>query len=403
MEARGITAVPRVDNVTALLLSGNRIEEVREEDLPDGLEELDLSNNSLRSLPPRALRPPRLRLARNPWRCACPDQPLLDAARERQQHIVDYTSIRCADGRAWAALGAGALCPPAPAPGLAPPAPAPAAAWLALPAALLLAAAAAAVAYYYRYHVKLFLSSHGWPTPAPNATHAPHARYDVFVSFSHADEAWVQRELLPRLQAARTVCVHYNDWVAGEGIPQQIASSVASSHRTLCILSAAAVHAPWPREERRAALAHSSAVLLLLEPVDNLANGEPELKAHLATRTYLTKDDPRLWEKLLVALPPAPRAPAPRAPAPARGKGKGGDKMEKEADKAFVCAFGLTVRATAPFVRCVVAAIVNIVYDSSLETMHRSATERPRKRTRECRRYVWTHLKTAGLIMSMRF
>jgi len=37
--------------------------------------------------------------------------------------------------------------------------------------------------------------------------------YDVFISYSHKDEAWVTQTLLPRLEAAGLrVCIDYRDF-----------------------------------------------------------------------------------------------------------------------------------------------------------------------------------------------
>ena len=40
-------------------------------------------------------------------------------------------------------------------------------------------------------------------------------RYDVFISYSHADEAWIEKTLLPRLEGAGLkVCIDYRDFLA---------------------------------------------------------------------------------------------------------------------------------------------------------------------------------------------
>ena len=41
-------------------------------------------------------------------------------------------------------------------------------------------------------------------------------RYDVFISYSHADKAWVSGELLPRLEeAGLKVCIDQRDFRPG--------------------------------------------------------------------------------------------------------------------------------------------------------------------------------------------
>jgi protein toll len=41
--------------------------------------------------------------------------------------------------------------------------------------------------------------------------------YDVFISYSHADEDWVVKTLLPRLEAeGLKVCIDYRDFKPGK-------------------------------------------------------------------------------------------------------------------------------------------------------------------------------------------
>ena len=107
-------------------------------------------------------------------------------------------------------------------------------------------------------------------------------RQDVFISYSHHDAAWVEGELLPRLEhpdpaehakqvtlhAARGGCdtcpaqytcvVHSRDWVPGRPVPDQILESVETSRRTVIVLSSHYVQSMWSNLEFRAA--HSKAI-----------------------------------------------------------------------------------------------------------------------------------------------
>ncbi|KAI4901601.1 hypothetical protein NFI96_026400, partial [Prochilodus magdalenae] len=82
-------------------------------------------------------------------------------------------------------------------------------------------------------------------------------KYDAFVSFSSHDEAWVFGELAPRLeeqgQPRLRLCLHHRDFEVGKGIMDNIAESVYSSRRTVCVLSRRYLRSDWCSLEMRVA------------------------------------------------------------------------------------------------------------------------------------------------------
>ncbi|XP_058243800.1 toll-like receptor 13 isoform X2 [Hemibagrus wyckioides] len=82
-------------------------------------------------------------------------------------------------------------------------------------------------------------------------------KYDAFVSFSHRDEAWVFEELAPRLeeqgQPRLRLCLHNRDFEVGKGIVDNIAESIYSSRRTMCVLSRQYLRSDWCSLEMRMA------------------------------------------------------------------------------------------------------------------------------------------------------
>jgi hypothetical protein len=69
--------------------------------------------------------------------------------------------------------------------------------------------------------------------------------YDLFVSYSQADEEWVRDELLPRLERAH---IHYIDQLQFElGRPRldEIERAITTSRRTLLVLSRAYLESNW--------------------------------------------------------------------------------------------------------------------------------------------------------------
>lgn len=268
-------------------------------DSPETLQNVDLRNNSLATLNEDTLNRlltggRRLQLSGNPWWCGCGSAHLLAFLTAHSGQITDWGDVRCAGdgeplsratGSCWrlAAMAAGA-------------------------GSALVALVLASLLVWRR---KRAAARERAEVARAEAVAAAECRYDVFVSHAHSDERWAWAELIPRLErAGLRVCVHSRDWVVGEPIPQQIARSVAASRRTLLLLSRHFIQSSWSLLEFRTALARSGSLLaVLLEPVKEL-QPPSDLATWLASTTYLPREDPDFWEKLLKALPkPVPSVP----------------------------------------------------------------------------------------------
>jgi hypothetical protein len=70
-------------------------------------------------------------------------------------------------------------------------------------------------------------------TPEP-----PTYDYDVFISYSHKDEDWVVKELLPRLEGAGAkVCIDFRDFTPGKAALHNMRDAVERSARTLLVVT----------------------------------------------------------------------------------------------------------------------------------------------------------------------
>ncbi|XP_070180915.1 toll-like receptor 2 type-2 [Littorina saxatilis] len=80
-----------------------------------------------------------------------------------------------------------------------------------------------------------------------------HYEFDVFVSYAEEDLPWVQRELLPALEArwGLRLCIHQRDFVPGKHIVDNIADCVDASDRILMVLSPHFAISPWCQFELR--------------------------------------------------------------------------------------------------------------------------------------------------------
>uniref|UniRef100_A0A2S2QAM5 Protein toll n=1 Tax=Sipha flava TaxID=143950 RepID=A0A2S2QAM5_9HEMI len=159
---------------------------------------------------------------------------------------------------------------------------------------------------FYKTVIKIWISNHLLPLP----TLDKNKKYDSFVSFSHKDEEFVIKHLVPELEGGSTpfkLCLHYRDWVVGDWIPSQIARSVEESRKTIIVLSSNFLESVWGLIEFRTA--HMSAlkdrqnrVIIILYGEISIKGLDPELKSYLSMNTYIKWGDYLFWERLKYAL-----------------------------------------------------------------------------------------------------
>jgi predicted ATPase len=75
-------------------------------------------------------------------------------------------------------------------------------------------------------------------------------QYDVFISYSHADQSWVWDELLPRLEGSGLrVCIDYRDFEIGVPSLINMERAVENSRHTLIVLTPAWIGSEWTEFE----------------------------------------------------------------------------------------------------------------------------------------------------------
>lgn len=144
--------------------------------------------------------------------------------------------------------------------------------------------------------------------------------YDVFVSYSTHDRAWVRETLLPALeQAGLTVCIDYRDFVPGRPAILNMQDASQQSRHTLLILTPNWVASEYTLYESLLTRTRDPAGLsrrtipLRLQPCDL-----PEFIAMLTYVDFTDPDDLEIaWRQLLTGLgaPPPQEAVTPPTPA----------------------------------------------------------------------------------------
>jgi TIR domain len=138
-------------------------------------------------------------------------------------------------------------------------------------------------------------------------------KYDVFISYSHADQKWVWGWLIPRLKAAElAVCTDHESFDIGKPALVNMENAVTLSHHTLLILTPSWVASQWANFEMLLTLHEDPAGLLqrtlpiVLKPCD-----PPRRIAMLTYADFTGKVDVEAgFNKVLDALRGIQRLPA---------------------------------------------------------------------------------------------
>ncbi|KAL1497853.1 hypothetical protein ABEB36_008739 [Hypothenemus hampei] len=294
------------NNVTELDLSSSHIKKL--EWIPNNIAVLNLDNNSLTTLQPKIIenlqRNPALRrisLNGNPWKCDCNAVAFKNFVIENKNNRIT-SDVKCSGSEDL--LIYANICQYQNLLKIA----------LPIGVAVFVAIVAIITALYFKYNtsIKVYLYSKNlclWLVAEEELD--KDKTYDIFISYSHKDEHFVQEQLIPELENGVTpfkICIHYRDWVPGEFISTQIVSSVLDSRRTLVILSDNFMESVWGKMEFRTA--HMQAInegrarliVILYGELNEETLGE-EMTTYLKTNTYVKWGDPWFWSKLKYALP----------------------------------------------------------------------------------------------------
>jgi hypothetical protein len=135
--------------------------------------------------------------------------------------------------------------------------------------------------------------------------------YNVFVSYSHVDQAWVHGELLPRLERAKLkVAIDFRVFRPGAPIVEEMERAVRTSQKTVLVLTPAYLTSAWAEFE--------ALMLATLDPANRELRLIPLLKEecllplrirYLTYVNFVNPTDPTwAWTQLLAALGSSPES-----------------------------------------------------------------------------------------------
>jgi tetratricopeptide (TPR) repeat protein len=159
-------------------------------------------------------------------------------------------------------------------------------------------------------------STHGPPEEASPVAQTPY-EFDVFISYSSRDKAWVRGELLARIeQAGLRAFIDFRDFTRGAPSIKEMERGVVKCRKTLVILTPDYISSGWGEIE--------NIMVQTVDPANRDLRLIPLLKAkcekplRIAALTHIDFSDGAdldlAWRQLLTALGAPPEPPPPKQP-----------------------------------------------------------------------------------------
>uniref|UniRef100_A0A2M4BBZ0 TIR domain-containing protein n=1 Tax=Anopheles marajoara TaxID=58244 RepID=A0A2M4BBZ0_9DIPT len=304
-------------SVRKMNASNNRLNLLNADDLPKQLKLLDISNNTMEQLDESASKLlgtiEHLQLSGNAWYCSCKATEFVEFAHGNREHIDDFKALKCHDGRLLETTTVNTICRKQTILTIV----------VSIVFALIGLLCGLATWFYYKYkiEIKVWLFKHNlchWLTDEDDDDERDACkRYDAFVSYSHQEESFVAKDLIPGLEKERNfkLCWHQRDFIPGALISTQITKAIEESRRTIVVLSKGYLSSVWGQQEFRTAFQQSVSekrnrvVAIIYEDIGNVDNLDADLRAYLRSTTYLQWGDTWFWDKLAYAMPRRRKAP----------------------------------------------------------------------------------------------
>ncbi|KAH8312601.1 hypothetical protein KR044_011644 [Drosophila immigrans] len=296
--------------VRELHLANNKLSNLTVDQLPLNLTYLDLRNNRLEKLDEQVLEflwnrssSLNITLSGNPWICKCETQNLIHFALKYPK-ILDRDGMNCSDPNLGQIINIGYdLCDPP-------------VNYIKIIITIGVNTAIIAlilVCCYYKQFILLWLFENGYCLrwiSRPEPEEGIIMKNDAFIAFSHVDLEYAEEfvEAFENGAMKYKVCYYHRDWLPGQPIPECILTSIEESKRTIILMTEHFMKSSWGRFEFRSAikatsnLKHKRLIVILYSGVDT-DNLDSELKSYLKYNTYLSRDDPNFWRKLMFAMP----------------------------------------------------------------------------------------------------
>ncbi|KAH8317380.1 hypothetical protein KR067_001157, partial [Drosophila pandora] len=278
--------------------------------LPKKLTYLDLSHNNIsvlkediRNFLVKRIRSSQMmvRLSGNPWSCTCEERDFLKFVKGHGKNIFDSAGMICEEsGYPLLEVEESDICPSA------------LIYYASLTASFMMIILGINLLVIFRQPILIWFYEHEiCLSMAARQELDLGKKFDAFLSFTHKDENLVE-EFVERLENRShkfRLCFYLRDWLVGESIPECINRSVKDSRRIIILMTNNFLKSTWGRLEFRLAL-HASKqdrckrlIVVLYPDVENFDELDSELRAYMVLNTYLARDCPNFWNKLIYSMP----------------------------------------------------------------------------------------------------
>ncbi|XP_033248815.1 protein toll-like [Drosophila miranda] len=301
-------SMPGYASVGRLFLDNNRLTEL--DNLPRNLSYLDIRNNRIAIINRKTLdifekrtksSDLKLFLSGNPWACTCEEKDFLGFVKGGGPRIGDVTNITCGDtGNLLIEADESSVCPSG------------FVHYVTLTVSFMLMILTINLMIYFKQPLLIWFFEHGvCLSLAARRELDERKKFDAFLSFTHKDEDLVE-EFVERLENGSQkfqLCFYLRDWLLGVSIPECISQSVKDSRRIIILMTNHFLKSTWGRLEFRLALHATSQdrckrlIVVLYPEVENFDDLDSELRTYMVLNTYLKRDDPNFWNKLIYSMP----------------------------------------------------------------------------------------------------
>lgn len=188
------------------------------------------------------------------------------------------------------------------------------------------AVVAISVFIYYRTELQVWIFGQ-WGVrlchSTPSSDYDSEKMYDAYITYSIKDEHFVTQVLSAELEhgdPSYRVCLHYQDLPQNTYVADSIIEAVASSKRTILVLSNNFVIHEWSRYDVKSALhdvlkSRGKSLILVLGDIP-YRELDPDLRHYLKSNTTIHWSDRLFWDKLRFHLPPVPSNSSQRPTVP---------------------------------------------------------------------------------------
>ena len=135
-----------------------------------------------------------------------------------------------------------------------------------------------------------------------------HKRYDAFVCYDIADANYAHETIIDALEEncdpPFKLCIHKRDFKPSYTIKWNIWNAIKNSNSAIIVMSQSYVDSIWCRDEFEGCYVENledpafRLFVIMMQPVDSLKNTDEYMKSFFASKTYLEKDDPKVFERI---------------------------------------------------------------------------------------------------------